>query len=154
MAIKTQGTQLYFIDPDGDVITTVGCVTAISGIQATRSQIDTTCLENEADTSEAGTAQPGNATFGINFDTSDVSHVTIYDLYRAGTKLQWAIGFSDGSAAPSGASGGQFNLPTSRSWISFEGYISDLPFDFALRDVVKSTVSVQVSGFPELHPKA
>ena len=154
MAIKTQGTQLYFIDPDGDQITTVGCVTGITGLTAARDQIETTCLDSAARTYEAGMATPGAAQFTINFDTSDASHVRLHELYRAGTDLQWAIGWSDGTLPPSGASGTQFNLPTSRSWISFEGYISDLPFDFALNSVVSSNISVQVSDFPVLHEKA
>jgi len=153
MAIKTQGTQLYFIDPDGDQITVVGCVTGISGLTAARDQIETTCLDSAARTYEAGMATPGAAQFTINFDTSDASHVRLHELYRAGTTLNWAIGWSDGIAAPSGASGGAWNLPTSRSWIEFEGYISDLPFDFALNTVVSSNISIQVSDFPILHEK-
>lgn len=153
MAMKTQGTKLYFIDPDGDVITTVGCITGMTGLTAARDQIETTCLDSDARSYEPGMATPGAASFTINFDTSDASHVRMHELYRAGTKLQWALGWSDGALPPSGASGGQFNLPTSRSWIEFEAYISDLPFDFALNSVVSSNISVQVSDFPILHPK-
>ena len=53
-----------------------------------------------------------------------------------------------------GASGNEFNLPTTRSWISFDGYISDLPFDFALNAVVSSNISIQVSDFPVLDAKS
>ena len=154
MAIKTQGTQLYFIDPVDDGITTVGCVTGVTGLTAARDQIETTCLDSDARTYEPGMATPGAAQFTINFDTSDASHVRLHELYRAGTSLKWAIGWSDGTAAPSGASGNEFNLPTTRSWISFDGYISDLPFDFALNAVVSSNISIQVSDFPVLDAKS
>lgn len=161
MAIKTQGTQLYFIDPADGSLVTVGCVTTINGLTAARDQIETTCLEDSARTYEAGMATPGAATFGINFDTSDASHVRMHELYRLGDKLNWAIGWGDFTPGPPAAgpaptvdTNADFNLPATRSWITFNGYISDLPFDFALNTVVTSTVSIQVSDFPVLVPKA
>ncbi len=156
MAVKTQGTQLYFIDPDGSEgaeIVAVGCVTTISGLTAARDQIETTCLDSAARTYEAGMATPGAATFGINFDPSDESHIRLHELYRAGTKIDWALGWSDGTDAPTVDSSDDFDLATTRTWITFNGYVSDLPFDFALNAVVASTVSVQVSDFPVLVPK-
>lgn len=152
MAKKTQGTELWFIDPTGDVLTKVGCVTSITGLTAARDQIETTCLEDQARSYEAGLATPGAAQFGINFDPSDASHVRLHELYVLGENLEFALGWSDGTAAPTTDSSA-FTLPTSRSWIRFGGFISDLPFDFAQNAVVASTVSVQVSGFPELTPK-
>lgn len=153
MAKKTQGTQLYVIDPYDDSLLTVGCVTTISGITASRDQIETTCLESTARTYVAGMATPGAATFGINFDPSDASHIRLHELYVTGDVLDWAIGWSDGTAAPTINSSGAFVLPTSRSWIAFDGFIQDLPFDFSLNAVVSSSVSVQVSGFPTLTAK-
>lgn len=153
MAVKTQGTQLYVIDPDDNSVITVGCVTTITGITATRDQIETTCLDSTARTYVAGMAAPGAASFTINFDPTDTSHIRLHELYVAGTDLQWALGWSDGTSAPTGASTDGFNLPTTRTWIQFDGFISDLPFDFALNTVVSSNVSVQVSGFPSITAK-
>jgi len=152
MAIKTQGTQLFFIDPSGDIVTTVGCVTTMTGLTAARDQIETTCLDSAARTYEAGMATPGAASFTINFDTSDASHTRLHELYVAGTKVEWALGWSDGTDAPTNDSS-LWTLPATRSWITFNGYISDLPFDFALNAVVTSNVSIQVSDFPLLTPK-
>lgn len=152
MAIKTQGTELYFIDPDDFSVVKVGCVTTITGLTAARDQIETTCLDSAARTYEAGMATPGTAQFTINFDTGDTSHVRLHALYVEGTKVDWALGWSDGTALPTSDSTA-FTLPTSRSWIEFNGYVSDLPFDFALNTVVTSNVSIQVSDFPTLHAK-
>jgi hypothetical protein len=152
MAIKTQGTELYFIDPDSFAVVKVGCVTTITGLTAARDQIETTCLDSAARTYEAGMATPGTAQFTINFDTGDTSHTRLHELYVEGTKVDWALGWSDGTASPISDSTA-FNLPTSRSWIEFNGYVSDLPFDFALNTVVTSNVSIQVSDFPTLHAK-
>lgn len=100
MAIKTQGTHLYAIDPADDSVLTVGCVTSIDGIDTTLEQIETTCLDSPARTYLAGLATPGAATFGINVDPSDPSHIRLHELKVSGAVLEWAIGWSDGTAAP------------------------------------------------------
>jgi hypothetical protein len=153
MAVKTQGTDLYFIDPHDDAVTKVGCVTSITGINAARDQIEVTCLDSAARVYEAGLGAPGAATFGINFDPTDASHVRLHEIYVEGTKIEWALGWSDGTAAPTADSDGEFVTPSSRSFITFNGYVSDLPFDFSLNAVVSSSVSVQVSDFPVLASK-
>lgn len=132
---------------------TVGCTTSISGISAARDQIETTCLESDARTYEPGMVTPGTATFGINVDPADASHVRLHQLFVAGTQLNWAIGFGDGTAVPTVDTAGEFILPTSRTWIDFDGYISDYPFDFQLSAVVASTISIQMSGMPLFSPK-
>jgi hypothetical protein len=149
MALKTQGTQLYFIDPDTFDVVTVGCVTALTGLTAARDQIETTCLDSTARTYVAGMATPGAAQFTINFDPSDSSHTRLHELYVEGLDIDFALGWSDGAAAPTSDSTA-FTTPTTRTWILFSGFISDLPFDFALNTVVTSNVSIQVSGFPTL----
>lgn len=148
MAKKTQGTQLYVVDPDNDTLITVGCVTQISGITAARDQIETTCLDSTARTYVAGMATPGAAQFTINFDPTDASHVRLHELYVAGTSTEFAIGWSDGTAAPTVGTPGGFTLPTTRTWISFDGFLTDCPFDFSLNAVVTSQLSVQISDFP------
>lgn len=158
MAKKTQGTQLYAIDPSpsgggGPAILVIGCVTSIDGIDTTLDQLETTCLESPARTYIGGLATPGSATFGINFDPADNSHVRAHQLKVAGETLHWAVGFSDGTAPPTVDSNGEFVLPTSRSWITFDGFMNSYPFTFALNAVVTSTVGIQISGEPEVIPK-
>lgn len=158
MAVATQGTQLYFIDPDSGAVTEAGCVTSIDGIDTTVEQIETTCLSALARTYQAGLATPGTATFGINIDPSDASHIRLHQLKVLGTTLQWAVGFADGTAAPTAttdsAGDDVFTLPTSRSWITFEGFMNSFPFSFQQNSVVQSTIGIQVSGEPTLTPKS
>lgn len=153
MALKTQGTYLYTIDPDTDTIITVACVLNIDGVDTTNEQIETTCLESLARTYQAGLATPGQASFGLNFDPAESSHIRLHQLKVAGTTLLWAIGFSDGTAPPTVDSGGTFDLPTTRSWIRFEGFMTNFPFTFAQNAVITGNISIQVSGEPELHAK-
>jgi hypothetical protein len=164
MALKTARTSLYFIDPEfdsnGPGIVTVGCATSISGIGASRDQLEDTCLEDDARSYEAGLGTPGQASFTINFDPADASHVRIYELWRAGTKVDWALGLSDGPPAPAALvpptlqTDDTFNLPSTRSWVTFNGYIADVPLDLALNALVSANVTIQVSDFPTVSPKA
>lgn len=160
MAIKTQGTQMYCIDPDAGSVLVVGCVTNIDGIDTTLDQLETTCLDSLARTYVSGLATPGSATFGISFDPADASHVRMHQLKVSGAVLHWAIGFSDGARDTSGNlpqptvdSSKAFVLPTTRSWITFDGFMNSYPFTFALNAVVTSNVGVQISGEPVVLPK-
>jgi hypothetical protein len=152
MAVKTQGSDLYFVDPHDNDVVKVGCVTQISGINAARDQIEVTCLDSAARIYEAGLGAPGAATFGINFDPQDDSHVRVHELYVEGVKINWALGWSDGTADPTADTDGEIVADGSRSWIVFNGYISDFPFDVNLNSVVQSNVSIQVSDFPVVIP--
>lgn len=151
MAIKTQGTELYVIDPADDSVIAVGCVTSIDGIDTAVDQIETTCLSDSARTFVAGLATPGTATFGINFDTTDATHLRLHQLKIAGTDLKWAIGWSEATGtAPTVDSAGDFILPDARSWLTFDGFMNAFPFNFSQNSVVQSTVGIQVSGEPQV----
>ena len=155
--MKSQGTNLYTIDPaDGSVIV-VGCPTSIDGIDTSIEQIETTCLNSTARTYEAGLATPGAATFGINVDPKDASHLRLHQLKVAGTTLPWAVGWSESpDTAPTTEqdSAGEWVFVTNaaRSWILFDGFMNSFPFSFGLNAQVASTVGIQVSGEPELNP--
>jgi hypothetical protein len=154
MAVKTQGTVLYTIDPATDLLLTVGCITSLDGIDTTNEQIEVTCLADSARSYLSGLATPGTATFDINFDPADDSHTRLHELKVAGTSLHWAVGFSDGTTLPTVDSSGTFDLADTRSWIRFEGFMTTFPFSFAQNSVVQSSVGIQISGEPEVKAKA
>lgn len=155
--MKTQGTKLFFIDPSasgGPEMVAIDCVTNADGAEAPRDQIESTCLENEARTYEPGMPTPGQLTLGLNFDPSTASHKRIYDLWRAGTKIEMALGYSDGTDVPDLDSDDLFDLPTTRSFLVFhDAYFANVPQSFALNALVTANVTVQLSGFPDLFVK-
>jgi len=151
MAVKTQGTDLYVIDPQDGSVISVACVTNISGLDSQLDQIETTCLSETARTYMAGLAAPGTATFGVRFDLNEASHFRLLQLKMAGTTLRWAVGWSqDPGAAPTSQpdSSGAYDFVTggTRSWLLFDGYISSWPSDFQQNSTVESTVGIQISG--------
>ena len=158
MTIKSQGTDLYTIDPATGALLDVGCITSLDGIDTAIDQIETTCLNDITRTYEAGLSTPGAATFGLQFGPSEVNHIRLHQLKTAGTQLKWAIGFSDGTVAPTtgtdSSGDNEFVLPPTRSWLVFDGYMNSFPFTFGLNTMVTSTVGIQVSGEPVLIPKS
>lgn len=158
MTIKSQGTDLYTIDPATGALLDVGCITSLDGIDTAIDQIETTCLNDITRTYEAGLSTPGAATFGLQFDPSEANHIRLHQLKTAGTQLKWAIGFSDGTVAPTtgtdSSGDNEFVLPPTRSWLVFDGYMNSFPFTFGLNTMVTSTVGIQVSGEPVLIPKS
>lgn len=96
MAKKTQGTQLYTIDPADGTVLEVACVLNLDGIDTTNEQREVTCLADLARRFEAGLSSPGQASFQLNTDMSEDSHYRLWQLKVAGTTLPFAVGWSDG----------------------------------------------------------
>lgn len=155
--MRTAGTELYFLDPDDCSVVQVGCPTSITGLDSTIDQLETTCLESTARTYEAGLATPGTATFTLNLNPQDASHIRLQEMKTAGVSTRWVIGFPDAiGTAPTGAvdSDGEcaFVLPPNRTWLEFEGFVNSYACDFSLNALITATVGIQVSGDPVLTP--
>lgn len=155
MSILAQGTKIYFIDPDTGEVVPVECATTFSPGGAPADQIEDTCLEDFERSYMPGLRTPGQASMGINADPNNTSHTRMHELSESNPSptLKWAVGWSDGTAAPTVDTAGDFILPTSRTWFTFQGYIADFPFDFAQNTVVTSTLSIQRSGGSAWVPK-
>lgn len=145
--LRAQGTELYIIDPDNGNLLTVGCVTTLDGIDATWDQIETTCLEDLDKSFEPSLRSPGQMTFGINYDPANTVHNRLHAIYEAGSvDIKYAVGASDGTAAPTVDSNDDWVLPTSRTWINFLGFFTSFPFNFSQGQLVQPQIGVQISG--------
>ena len=149
MSVLAQGTEIFFIDTTGAAaIVQVECATTFTPGGAPADQIEDTCLEDSDRTYKPGLRTPGQASIGLNADPANASHILMHQLSEANPQavLEWVVGWSDGTAPPTLDVSDDFVLPATRTWFSFQGYISDFPFDFAQNTVVTSAVSVQRSG--------
>lgn len=155
---KTQGTEIYFYDPENstDGVVKLGCVTNIDGLGGARSQIDTSCFSDTDDTFVAGRGSPGQVTVDLNYSEADANdyHAKLEALRDAGNTVAWAIGFSNGTAAPTATSGDSLEFGATRSGRVFAGYIADVAFTFADNDIVRTTLSIQRSGTVQRFKKA
>ena len=144
MSIKTQGTNLYFID--SAAVVTMGCPTGITGLGGTRDQIEVTCLNATDDKSYvSGLGNPGQISVPFVFTPTDASHQTLLDLHDTGEITEWAIGLSDGTAAPTIVSGA-LAFSTSRTYAAFDAFVADIAIDIATNEVVRGTLTLQRSG--------
>lgn len=158
MSQNTKGTQLYMrtTNSNGYTIVQIGCPTGITGLGGAASQLDDTCLDDLEMQYQPGMPNPGQMTVNLNFDQTKISHQELWDLFNAQTTVHWVVGFSDGKDIPPtvNASTGVITYPTTRTYVDFDGYIADLPLDFAINSLVKSAMQVQRSGARTLHIKA
>lgn len=147
--LKTQGTELFLKDTRATAAAIVKftCPTGVTGLGGPKSEIETTCLDETGDqTFVAGLGNPGDVTVPFNLRTDSAIHQDLFDLMAAGTVMDWAIGLSDGTTAASLDSAEAFVLATTRSWITFSGFIKDVNIDIAGNDVVKGTMLIKRSG--------
>lgn len=157
MGVRTKFTQLYvrIHNSNGYQIVQVGCPTGITGLGGAASQVDNTCLDDDEMQYLPGMPNPGQMTVNLNFDPSVISHQELWDLFNAQTTVPWVVGWSDGNDIPPtvNSSTGIITYPSTRTYTSFDGYIADLPLDFAINSLVKSAMSVQRSGARTMHYK-
>lgn len=153
MTHKTQGLSL-FVQKDASTFTKAGKIVDFSNFNGTRSQIDVTDTDDTEEMQyEAGLKQPGAITVNFNGDYTDASQEELEALYDSGVKKVWVIGLSDGTAPPTVALDA-VTLPTTRTFIKFEGFIADLNLASAKNDILRGTMQVQRSGKRVISRKA
>lgn len=111
MALKSQGSALWFLGPANVPGLVEGAVYRLKGVKSyemprgQRGQIPTSTLDDDVDTFMAGTLQPGTASFPIDPDGGTQGHKELETLYQSGATTQWCYGYSDGTAAPTATRG-------------------------------------------------
>lgn len=160
-ARPTKGTTIFVGDPENDQVIAI-CATSIDGVASPKEQTDVTTLCDFDRKFIPGMGTPAAMTFGIQFDPQEAAHMRLVELFNNNaTDLPVAVGFGPQSGqspwgdgigpAPTLSSAG-FDLPTNRDFITFAGYIADLPINFAINAPVASTVSIQLSGGYTVEP--
>ncbi|KPW36932.1 hypothetical protein ALP45_01794 [Pseudomonas coronafaciens pv. atropurpurea] len=155
MAILTQGTQMYALvpttaDPTKMEVIEVECITAFNPGGNPADQVEITCLSDKVRRYLRGLRTPGQASFSVDADPKNASHVRLYQLSEDDSveNTSWVVGWADGfDIKPTlNAAGDDFELPPTRTWFVFDGYVADFPFDFAGNTVVKTAGTIQRSG--------
>lgn len=149
---ETKGTHLYFVNTTATpspLVARVTCPTGITGINAgTKDRIDTTCLDEVSGkrTYIGGFSDAGEVTVPFVLYKGDVSHKALFDLQTKGDVVDWMVGLSDATTAPTLGSGSNLVRPPARTTIEFEGYVSGVTLDAAINDVVRGTLTIQATG--------
>lgn len=148
--VKTQGTELFFIDaltvPLTPALVKLSCPTGITGLGGAADQIENTCLDNLGDkTFTRGLGNPGQVSVPFNLIPRDVSHRLLFQLKDAGTTIKWMVCLSESTTDPTLVTGNIVPAAT-RSCLAFEGYIADVNIDVATNEIVRGTLTIQRSG--------
>lgn len=158
---KTQGTELYFRThhSGGYGLMKIACPTGATGLGGAKTQLDATCLDSSEMEYVGGMAAPSALSVPLNFDVNNPSHLALLDIYNNSDPdnlYTFIIGWPTPTGVPPtvNPSTGLITYPTNRTYISFDGYISDFPIDFAVNALVKSTMSIQRSGARTIHKAA
>lgn len=152
MSVKTQGSQLYILDTtdsSGCALLKVECVTNFGGLSNPREQIDVTCMESDSREFVGGLSTPGQLNVTVNFDPRNESHMKLYEFWKSNSdNFKAAIGFGGPrDTDPTIASGAcDFDFPTERTFIAFDGYVVDVPLEGAVNSVWTSVIPIQISG--------
>ena len=144
MSIKTQGTELYFVNDDA--VVKLKCPTGISGLGGAKDQIEVTCLDATEDkTFVAGLGNPGQVSVPFNLDPQHASHQVLFDMKEAGDKTEFIVCLSDGTSAPT-IKTNTLTAPTGRTSAKFTAYVSDVEIDISTNTIVTGTLTLQRSG--------
>jgi hypothetical protein len=151
MALKTQGTELFFVDPltsSVPAIVKLTCPTGISGLGGAADQIESTCLGDLVDkTFERGLGNPGQVSVPFNLDPQAVSHQLLFALKDSGENISWLAALSDDDTPPTTMdSFDVIDPPVGRTSFGFIAYISDVNIDIATNEIVRGTLTLQRSG--------
>ena len=140
---------------DGNSVPTPAPVGALQSIAVTNPGTGYTTAPTVAITGGGGTGATATATVADG-------KVTGFTITAAGSGYTSAptialTGGGGGTGASAMANASElcgYDLPDDRTWITFQGYVSGFPFNFAANSVVQSTVSIQRSGEAFWYPKA
>lgn len=148
--VKTQGTELFFVDSvttsDTDLVK-MGCPTGITGLGGPKDQIEDTCLDNTTDkTFVPGLGTPGQVTVPFNLIPRNSGHQLLFDLKEAGIVLKWLACLSESQTDPTINDDGEFIPPNDRTSFAFDAYIADVNIDIATNEIVRGTLILQRSG--------
>jgi hypothetical protein len=148
--VKTQGTELFFLDTLTSSVAEavkLACPTGITGLGGAADQIEDTCLDNTTDkTYQRGLGNPGQVSVPFNLIPRDVSHQLLFDLKDDGRVLKWIACLSESTTDPTVDTDDTFIAPADRTSFEFDGYIADVNIDVATNEIVRGTLTIQRSG--------
>src|SRR5262245_3950652 len=130
-AVLTQGTLLKRGDGGSpEVFTTVPDVTALSGPDATKSEIEVTDLSSTAKEFKGGLADFGRLTVELNYIPGNPVHAAMRNdfISIASPVRNWQIAFVNG-----------------KQW-NFAGYVASFPGNTQPDSVQKSSMTIRLSG--------
>lgn len=132
-SVKTQGSSLQLADGASPLVfTDVANITSYTGPTGSRQVIDVTTLASTGKEKDVGIPDFGQITFEGFFSATDTVQIDVWDNFIAGTLHDWRLLFSD----------------SPRTQFDFQGYVLNYSYSAGLDDVVRTSVTIEISGTP------
>lgn len=133
--VKTQKTHIYAVI--ADAVVRFSCYKGFSFGKDSFGKIETTCLDSDSKDYERGMRDPGEGSITIDLDDENASHMQLITLAESGEKVEWHVGSSHSEEPPTYDPITGIDLPESRIWWSFTGYMNPTaPEDIAADSMV------------------
>lgn len=143
--VETQGTEIFLL-PDGETTPMVmACPTAATKSGGARNMIEIMCLNAIDPEFRSGTRTPTTWSIPFALIPTEASHQVLFDLADSGTPTPFLIALSDGTADPT-VTTGALTAPAGRTSFGFTAIVMDVAIDIATNEVVRGTLTLQVSG--------
>jgi len=155
MSTKSQGTWLFTKLPDSPTVIRIKCVTGLNYSGGNRATKPNVCLDDDDAINEPGDLEAGTLSPSININPKDAGHVALWNFHqqKQGQNLHWVVGLSDGDAEPTVGQDGEFDLPETRTWMPYFGFIQTYGFDVQARADYTSSLTIMLSGTIPIIPK-
>lgn len=145
--VLAQGTKVWIKHgpEDTPVLTKMNCIKAINLGEDSRTEIDSTCLDDEDSSSANGLNKPGAGSLGINTDPENLSHVKLLALAEEDEVVDVYVGWSDNKKVEPefDSSTGEVTLPETRTWTTFQARLNDNPPTFESDSLVEQTIGMK-----------
>ncbi|WP_044738580.1 phage tail tube protein [Acinetobacter tandoii] len=120
--IKAQRTQVFAVI--AGAVVRFSCPKAFTFGEDSFSKIDATCLDSDTKDYERGLRDPGEGSIKIDLDDENASHLQLIALADSGEKVEWYVGSSHNQTPPTYDVTTGIDLPETRIWWSFQGYLN------------------------------
>lgn len=137
------GTAVWIVHGTVPILTKMSCIKALVLGDDSATEIITTCLEEtNTATSAYGLVTPGEGSVQIDTDPKNQSHMTVLQLAANKERVEVYVGWSDGITEPT-LTGGDVELPETRTWSSFEAILRKGSPVFAVDAMVNHTIPMK-----------
>ena len=148
--VRTQGTELFFVDTltsSVAALVKVSCPTGITGLGGAADQIEDACLDTVGDkTYQRGLGNPGQVSVPFNLIPRETSHQLLFDMKTDGRVFAWIACLSESATDPTLDTDDTIIAPATRSSFEFSAFVSDVNIDVATNEIVRGTLTLQRSG--------
>lgn len=144
--IKTQGTELYILDPTdtGNEVRKIGRVTGAGEFSTSTTEITTTNLDSTSVEKINGLTDNGTVTFQYDYDPQDGGQLSLMSR-KGGSNARFLLCLSESSTPPS-YSGGNYVLPTDRTTLDFFAAVQSVDKGGNTDDIWRGSFTLSISG--------